>query len=75
MFELNQRNGWHLRSRGPDRQYARRSAGWEDFLTFRGQQGTGTSGNGGINILYDPTNGTVSFGDVVYFANGGQQNK
>ncbi|MBX7245742.1 MAG: type II secretion system protein GspG [Candidatus Sumerlaeaceae bacterium] len=68
---LNQKNHWHLRSRGPDGAYSRRSAGWEDFLVYHGQPGTGANGDGGYGAIYDPTNGTVSYGDVVRFGTDG----
>jgi len=71
VFLLSDRNHWHLRSRGPDADYERRSAGWEDFLVYHGAPGTGTNGEGGIAILYDPTNGTVSNGDIVRFGSSG----
>jgi len=70
-YTLADRNGWHLRSRGTDGDYERRSNGWADYILYRGQAGAGTTGNGGINALYDPTNGTVSSGDVVRFGKGG----
>lgn len=63
--KLFERNHWHLRSRGPDNDYERRSNGWADFLEFGGAPGTGTGGTGGIQSIYDPTNGTVSQGDIV----------
>jgi prepilin-type N-terminal cleavage/methylation domain-containing protein len=72
--KLNQLNHWHLRSRGPDRDYERRSAGWEEYLEFHGSAGTGPSGTGGIGILYDPTNGTASNGDIVRFGSDGVKN-
>ncbi len=71
---LNQLNHWHLRSRGPDGDYERRSNGWEEYLEFHGAPGTGTSGTGGIAALYDATNGTVSNGDLVRFGSDGQKN-
>ena len=70
---LNALNHWHVRSRGPDGDYERRSNGWEEFLEFRGAPGTGPSGTGGSGALYDATNGTVSSGDIVRFGAGGQQ--
>lgn len=72
--KLNQINHWHLRSRGPDSDYERRSAGWEEYLEFHGAAGTGTSGSGGVAILYDATNGTVSNGDIVRFGTDGVKN-
>ena len=71
---LQQRNGWHLRSRGSDGDYEARSNGWGDFLTFRGQAGTGTLGDGGLRSVYDPTNGTISGGDISRFGKGGASN-
>jgi len=78
-FEINsrilqQQNGWHLRSRGSDGDYERRSDGWGDFLTFRGRAGTGAGGDGGIRSVYDPTNGTISPGDISRFGKGGPSN-
>ncbi|MBI1289750.1 prepilin-type N-terminal cleavage/methylation domain-containing protein [bacterium] len=67
---LQQVGGWHLRSRGPDGDYEPRSNGWSDFILYRGQSNQGTSGNGGINAVYDPTNGTVSDGDIARFGKG-----
>lgn len=71
---LNDLNHWHLRSRGPDTDYERRSVGWEEYLEFHGQQGSGPSGSGGIGALYDPTNGTMSNGDIVRFGSDGAKN-
>ncbi len=64
--------GWHTRSRGPDGDYERRSDGWADFIRFRGQACAGTTTNGGINANYDPSNGTISSGDVARFGKGKQ---
>ncbi|MDX2176343.1 MAG: prepilin-type N-terminal cleavage/methylation domain-containing protein [Candidatus Sumerlaeia bacterium] len=61
---LQQKTGWHLRSRGPDGLFATRTEGNSDFLLYHGQAGAGPTGNGGINVLYDPTNGTASRGDL-----------
>ncbi len=61
---------WHLRSRSTDGDYERRSDGWADFIRFRGENGLGTTGNGGINAVYDPTNGTISNGDIARFGKG-----
>jgi hypothetical protein len=69
---LSALNHWHLRSRGPDGSYSRRSAGWEDYLVYHGRPGTGATGNGGFDSIYDPTNGTVSRGDLVRFGAQGQ---
>lgn len=68
---LFQQNAYHLRSRGPDTDYERRSDGWTDYITYRGQPGTGKTGNGGIGSVYDPTNGTVSSGDLIRFGREG----
>jgi prepilin-type N-terminal cleavage/methylation domain-containing protein len=67
---LQQAAGWHLRSRGPDGDYEARSNGWADVILYRGQAGAGTSGNGGLNAIYDPTNGTASGGDIARFSKG-----
>ena len=67
---LQQVAGWHLRSRGTDGDYEPRANGWADVIRFRGEPGTGSSGNGGINAIYDPTNGTISGGDIARFAKG-----
>jgi len=72
--KLNAINHWHLRARGPDGDYERRSQGWEEYLEFHGAPGTGSSGSGGINSLYDPTNGTSSNGDLVRFGSDGVKN-
>lgn len=40
-------NGFHLRSRGPDSDYERRSDGWADYIFYRGRSGGGTNGDGG----------------------------
>jgi prepilin-type N-terminal cleavage/methylation domain-containing protein len=69
-LELQQLGGWHLRSRGPDGDYEPRSNGWADYIKFRGEPGKGSSLNGGINAAYDPTNGTVSGGDIARFGKG-----
>lgn len=69
--ELGAKNSWHLRSRGPDTDYERRSTGWADYIRYRGQPGAGTTGNGGIDAQYDPTNGTVSGGDIPRFGREG----
>jgi hypothetical protein len=64
--QLSALNHWHLRSRGPDGNYSKRSVGWADYLLYHGTPGTGaTSTNGGLDSLYDPTNGTASKGDIV----------
>ena len=70
--ELGNLNGWHLRSRGPDGDYERRTDGWADFIRFRGRAGTATTGNGGLSAQYDPTNGTTSGGDIARFGREGQ---
>ncbi|MCC6546013.1 prepilin-type N-terminal cleavage/methylation domain-containing protein [Candidatus Sumerlaeota bacterium] len=67
---LRQVAGWHLRSRGPDNDYERRVDGWADLIRYRGQHGTGSTGVGGISAVYDPTNGTVSSGDLARFGKG-----
>ncbi|MCC7392798.1 prepilin-type N-terminal cleavage/methylation domain-containing protein [Candidatus Sumerlaeota bacterium] len=67
---LRQVSGWHLRSRGPDSDYERRIDGWADLIRYRGTPGTGTTGNGGIGAVYDPTNGTKSSGDISRFGKG-----
>lgn len=72
---LAEKNHWHLRSRGPDNDYERRSGGWADYLEFHGAPGTGSGGTGGIQALYDPTNGTASNGDVVRIGTLGVVNK
>jgi len=69
---LSERNGWHIRSRGPDGDYERRSDGWGDFLRWRGEWGQGsTAPDGGQRSVYDPTNGTTSGGDISRFGKGG----
>lgn len=67
-------NGFHLRSRGPDTDYEKRSDGWSDFIMYRGRPGTGATGNGGINAAYDATNGTLSGGDLARFGREGMAN-
>lgn len=67
---LQQVGGWHVRSRGPDGDYEPRANGWADFIFHRGGAGLGSSGNGGINAVYDPSNGTVSDGDIARFGKG-----
>ncbi|MCX7017480.1 MAG: prepilin-type N-terminal cleavage/methylation domain-containing protein [bacterium] len=74
VIRLNMLNHWHLRARGPDGDYERRSQGWEEYLEFHGARGAGPSGTGGIDILYDPTNGTASNGDLVRFGSDGVKN-
>jgi prepilin-type N-terminal cleavage/methylation domain-containing protein len=73
-LQLRAVSGWHLRSRGTDGDYERRSDGWADYILYRGAPGAGTTGNGGINAVYDATNGTISGGDVVRFGKGGVAN-
>jgi prepilin-type N-terminal cleavage/methylation domain-containing protein len=68
---LGQINGWHLRSRGPDTDYERRSDGWADYILYRGRAGAGTTGDGGLGARYDATNGTVSGGDIARFGREG----
>jgi prepilin-type N-terminal cleavage/methylation domain-containing protein len=68
--QLQQVSGWHVRSRSTDGDYEARANGWADVILFRGQEGAGTSGNGGINAIYDPTNGTISGGDIARFGKG-----
>lgn len=65
------KSGWHIRSRGPDTSY--QTTGWGDFIEFQGEAGKGAEGRGGINAVYDPTNGTISQGDVIRFGKGGQK--
>lgn len=72
--QLNQINRWHLRSRGADGDYERRADGWEEYLQYHGAQGKGTSGSGGIRILYDPSNGSISNGDLVRVGTDGLKN-
>lgn len=79
MAYLQERNHWHLRSRGPDTDYEKRSEGWEDYLVNHGIPSTGTqtpiaSATGGISVLYDPTNGTASNGDIVRLGSDGVKN-
>lgn len=74
-FEVTSRNlqaagAWHLRSRGTDGDYERRSNGWADYILFRGEDGAGVFGVGGINVVYDATNGTISNGDIPRFGKG-----
>lgn len=69
--ELRNTNGYHLRSRGPDTDYERRSDGWADLIRYRGAPGQGPTGNGGLDSVYDATNGTNSSGDVPRFGKEG----
>jgi len=62
---------WHLRSRGPDTDYETRASGWADYIRYDGKPGAGVTGNGGIITVYDPTNGSVSNGDLARFGAGG----
>lgn len=64
-------NGYHLRSRGPDTDYERRSDGWADYIFYRGRAGAGSNGDGGIAAVYDATNGTTSGGDIPRFGREG----
>lgn len=64
-------NGFHLRSRGPDTDYERRSDGWADYIFYRGRSGGGINGDGGIAAVYDATNGTLSGGDIPRFGRDG----
>jgi len=59
-------NGYHLRSRGPDSDYERRIDGWADYIMYRGGRG-GSDGTGGIAAVYDVSNGTTSGGDIIRF--------
>jgi prepilin-type N-terminal cleavage/methylation domain-containing protein len=68
--ELREVGGWHVRSRATDGDYERRSDGWGEFIRWRGTPGRGQSGTGGINAVYDPTNGTISGGDIARFGKG-----
>lgn len=72
--QLQEVGAWHLRSRSTDGDYERRTDGWADLILYRGQAGVGPSGNGGINAAYDPTNGTISNGDIARFGKGRQVN-
>lgn len=77
---LNAKNQWHIRSRGPDGLQVPRTGGWESFLTNNGTPsgpevvplGGIQDATGGINAIYDPTNGTVSFGDIARLGSRGQ---
>jgi prepilin-type N-terminal cleavage/methylation domain-containing protein len=80
---LKQKNRWHLRSRGPDTDYEKRSEGWEQFLVYAGggsnanPQPTGAPiawTDGGNSARYDATNGTASNGDVIRFGSDGVKN-
>jgi prepilin-type N-terminal cleavage/methylation domain-containing protein len=78
---LSSQNQWHIRSRGPDGLQVPRSGGWENFLHFNGKASSVPSGGGqpadptgGINAIYDPTNGTVSPGDIVRLGSSGVVN-
>ncbi|CAN5190173.1 hypothetical protein BH09SUM1_BH09SUM1_06960 [soil metagenome] len=67
---LQQKAGWHLRSRGPDGDYeSRLTGGWADLILYRGTPGVGST-DGGLKAAYDPTNGTVSNGDIARFGKG-----
>ena len=72
--ELGQINSWHLRSRGPDGDYERRSDGWADLILYRGKRGTPAQNSNGIRAYYDPTNGTASGGDIARFGREGIAN-
>lgn len=69
--ELSGKNGYHLRSRGPDTDYEKRSDAWADYIRYRGKRGQGAGGSGGIAATYDPTNGTISGGDIARFGREG----
>jgi prepilin-type N-terminal cleavage/methylation domain-containing protein len=78
---LSAQNQWHIRSRGPDGEQISRAQGWESYLHFNGKPSTVPSGGGlaadptgGINSIYDPTNGTVSRGDIVRLGSKGTIN-
>jgi hypothetical protein len=78
---LSSQNQWHIRSRGPDGFLIPRDLGWENFLHFHGKPSTVPSGGGqppdptgGINSIYDPTNGSVSSGDIVRLGSAGTIN-
>jgi len=64
-------SGWHIRSRGPDRNY--QTPGWGLAIAWQGNPPLGATHNGGITAFYDPTNGTISTGDIVRFGKGGQK--
>lgn len=81
--QLAERNHWHLRSRGPDGDFeARKSGGWADYLLYHsaaGQGGNATAtppipADGGSHALYDPSNGTLSNGDIVRLGSDGAVN-
>jgi hypothetical protein len=72
--QLAEENRWHLRGRGPDGDYEKRSTGWADYLEFHGAADTGTTQNGGLDALYDPSNGTTSSGDIVLLGTLGRVN-
>ena len=74
---LAAKNHWHLRGRGPDGDYERRSNGWADWLAFHGAAGTGAVApfDGGYSAIYDPSNGTTSTGDIARLGTLGIANK
>jgi prepilin-type N-terminal cleavage/methylation domain-containing protein len=67
---LQQVGGWHVRSRATDGDYEGRAQGWGDFIRWRGEAGRGANGDGGLSAVYDPTNGTISGGDIARFGKG-----
>lgn len=78
---LSAKNQWHIRSRGPDGIQSPRADGWESYLHFNGNPsnvpspgGAPADPTGGINAIYDPTNGTVSRGDIVRLGSRGTIN-
>lgn len=81
--QLAERNHWHLRSRGPDGDFeARKSGGWADYLLYHSAAGQGGNAaatppipaDGGSHALYDPSNGTLSNGDIVRLGSDGAVN-
>jgi prepilin-type N-terminal cleavage/methylation domain-containing protein len=79
---LRQKNRWHLRSRGPDTDYEKRSEGWEQFLVYGGASSSTPQPagapiaytDGGNSARYDATNGTASNGDIIRFGSDGTKN-
>lgn len=71
-LEWREEGGWHIRSRGPDRNY--QTPGWGNAI-WKNSGDEDLVGNGVLGILayYDPSNGTISTGDVVRFGKNGQK--
>jgi prepilin-type N-terminal cleavage/methylation domain-containing protein len=68
--DLFSKNGYHLRSRGPDGDYERRSDGWADYIRYNGDT-VAAPPDGGLRAVYEATNGTVSTGDIARFGKTG----